>query len=69
MRFAAQTGFEVDNLYKSTRYEDIFIFLPGCRKWMRSALVEHPITENLNISYRYNYIFLNLYQNVDKAEP
>ena len=69
MRFAAQTGFDVDNLYKSTRYEDIFIFLPGCRKLMRSALIEHPITENRNISYRYNYIFLNLYQNVDKAEP
>ena len=69
MCFAAQMGFNVYNLYKSTRYVDIFIFLPGCRKRMRSALIEHPITENRNISYRYNYIFLNLYQNVDKAEP
>jgi hypothetical protein len=46
MRFAAQTGFDVDNLYKSTRYEDIFIFLPGCRKRICSVLIEHPITEN-----------------------
>jgi len=46
MRFTAQTGFEVDNLYKSTRYEDIFIFLPECRKLMRYTLIEHPIIEN-----------------------
>jgi hypothetical protein len=46
MRFAAQTGFEVDNLYKSSRYADIFIFLPECRKLICSTLIEHPITKN-----------------------
>ncbi|WP_418741155.1 GTP-binding protein, partial [Desulfovibrio sp.] len=57
MRFAAQTGFEVDNLYKSTRYEDMlnFIDCPGSDDFIGGAVSALNVTDTalmvLNAQY------------------